>query len=136
MNSRLDTIQAAILLEKLAEFPQELINRNKAAKEYEQKLSKKFNTPRVPHGYVSAWAQYTVVSENREQHMVLLKKQDVPSVIYYGTCMHQQTAFKMLNYKEGDFPTAEKLANSVFSLPMHPYMVEEDQQSVVRVLAG
>lgn len=122
MNSRLDTIQAAILLEKLAEFPRELINRNKAADNYEKELASVYNTPQVPQGYVSSWAQYTLVSENREQSMVQYKEQGISTVIYYGTCMHQQSAFADLGYCDGDFPIAEKLANQVFSLPMHGYL--------------
>lgn len=122
MNSRLDTIQAAILLEKLAEFPIELINRNKIAEKYETTLSSKVKTPKVPEDYLSSWAQYTVVSEDRDADIAKYKAQGVPTMVYYGTCMHQQTAFEMLDYQEGDFPVAEKLARSVFSLPMHSYM--------------
>ncbi|WP_335909121.1 DegT/DnrJ/EryC1/StrS family aminotransferase [Shewanella indica] len=124
MNSRLDTIQAAILLEKLAEFPTELINRNKAADNYEKTLSSKYQTPQVPTGYVSSWAQYTLVSTSRDADMAAYKEQGIPTMIYYGTCMHEQTAFSLLGYQAGDFPIAEKLAKSVFSLPMHPYLIE------------
>lgn len=122
MNSRLDTIQAAILLEKLVEFPTELINRNKAADNYEKTLSDKYQTPELPEGYVSSWAQYTLVSANRDEDMAFYKEQGVPTMIYYGTCMHEQTAFNWLGYQVGDFPIAEKLAKSVFSLPMHGYL--------------
>lgn len=124
MNSRLDTIQAAILLEKLAEFPAELINRNKAADNYEKTLAGKYKTPQVPKGYISSWAQYTLVSENRDAEMAKYKEQGIPTVIYYGTCMHEQRAFSLLGYQAGDFPIAEKLARSVFSLPMHGYLLE------------
>jgi dTDP-4-amino-4,6-dideoxygalactose transaminase len=124
MNSRLDTIQAAILLEKLAEFPQELINRNKAAATYGKDLGDIHNTPKVPEGYLSSWAQYTLVSENRDQLMGQYKKQGIPTVVYYATCLHQQTAFAGLNYKEGEFPIAERLCKQVLSLPMHGYMSE------------
>ena len=137
MNSRLDTIQAAVLLEKLAEFPQELINRNKVADKYEAELGANLNTPKVPEGYVSSWAQYTLVAETTEQRteiMAHLKDQDVPSVIYYGTCMHEQTALNNLGYKIGDFPVAEKLAKRVFSLPMHPYMEQPCQLNVIKTL--
>jgi len=122
MNSRLDTIQAAILLEKLAEFPTEIINRNKAADNYEKTLSGIYQTPQIPVGYVSSWAQYTLVSANRDAVMAVYKKQGIPIMIYYGTCMHEQTAFSQLDYQACDFPVAEKLAKSVFSLPMHGYM--------------
>ncbi|BBN80399.1 aminotransferase DegT [Pseudoalteromonas sp. A25] len=122
MNSRLDTIQAAILLEKLAEFPIELKSRNEAALRYHQQLADKFKVPSVPPGYVSSWAQYTLQSEQRDAAMQQYKSQGIPTVIYYGTCMHEQTAFAHLNYQVGDFPIAEKLARSVFSLPMHGYL--------------
>jgi dTDP-4-amino-4,6-dideoxygalactose transaminase len=122
MNSRLDTIQAAILLEKLAEFPNELINRNKAASSYEKALAGKFKTPEVPEGYISSWAQYTLVSDNRDDAMAQYKAQGVPTMIYYGTCMHQQTAFNDLGQQNLEFPIAERLAKSVFSLPMHGYL--------------
>ncbi|MFG1487951.1 DegT/DnrJ/EryC1/StrS family aminotransferase [Oceanospirillum sp. HFRX-1_2] len=139
MNSRLDTIQAAVLLEKLAAFPQELINRNELATQYTAELSDMFNTPKTPEGYISSWAQYTLIAasaEHRKQIMTHLKEQGVPSMIYYGTCMHQQTAFKDLEYREGDFPVAEKLAAAVFSLPMHPYMTNEDYQKVNKAMLG
>ena len=139
MNSRLDTIQAAVLLEKLAAFPQELMNRNELATQYAAALSVKYNTPKTPKGYISSWAQYTLISdctEQREQNMAHLKEQGVPSMIYYGTCMHQQAAFKNLGYQEGDFPVAEKLASVVFSLPMHPYMTNEDYQKVKKAMLG
>lgn len=122
MNSRLDTIQAAILLEKLVAFPQELINRNKAAEKYTSELSNSFKTPHVPEGYVSSWAQYTLNSSDRISSMAKFKKQGIPTMVYYGTCMHQQPAFKELGYGKGDFPVAERLAKSVFSLPMHGYI--------------
>lgn len=122
INSRLDTIQAAILLEKLAEFPVELIARNEAAQRYNHALAGKYVVPHVPDGYLSSWAQYTVVSENRDAEMAKYKDDGIPTMIYYGTCMHQQTAFNDLGYKDTDFPVASRLAKQVFSLPMHPYM--------------
>lgn len=122
VNSRLDTIQAAILLGKLAEFPQELINRNKAAEKYTAQLSGKLLTPKIPEGYTSSWAQYSVLSDNREKAMREYADKGIPTMIYYQTCMHQQTAFESLNYKSNEFPIAEKLCKMVFSLPMHGYL--------------
>jgi dTDP-4-amino-4,6-dideoxygalactose transaminase len=122
INSRLDTIQAAILLEKLAEFPKELVARNFAAENYNKTLNGKYITPFVPEGYLSSWAQYTVISENREAEMARYKAEGIPTMIYYGTCMHQQRAFKDLNYTDGDLPIASRLAKQVFSLPMHGYL--------------
>lgn len=135
MNSRLDTIQAAVLLEKLAEFPQELINRNSSAKHYDEQLAEKVKRPQVPQGYLSSWAQYTLVSDRRDILMAKCKKQGVPTVIYYGTCMHQQTAFSNLNYSKGDFPVAEMLCKQVLSLPMHPYLKSAVKNGVVAVLS-
>ncbi|MEL7290573.1 MAG: DegT/DnrJ/EryC1/StrS family aminotransferase [Pseudomonadota bacterium] len=122
LNSRLDTIQAAILLEKLVEFPIELENRNIAANKYTKTLFEKYTTPFVPDGYYSSWAQYTVVCEDRDSEMRHYAEQGIPTMVYYRTCMHLQSAFKYLYHKEGDFPVAEKLSKQVFSLPMHPYM--------------
>lgn len=136
MNSRLDTIQAAVLLEKLAVFPDELEARNHLAQKYQDALRRKNNlvTPHVPKGYVSSWAQYTLVSENRDTLMAGLREANIPSVIYYGKCMHLQTAFGNLEYEKGDFPSAEKLSNNVFSLPMHPYMDSEEFNQIVSCL--
>ena len=122
MNSRLDTIQAAILLEKLAEFPTELKARNAAAEKYTAELQDVYKTPVVPEGYVSSWAQYTLVSPKRDSEMAKYKEQGIPTMVYYGTCMHQQTAFKELGYTDADFPIASRLSKQVFSLPMHPYL--------------
>jgi dTDP-4-amino-4,6-dideoxygalactose transaminase len=122
MNSRLDTIQAAILLEKLAAFPKELTNRNKAAEKYTAELKDPYKTPFVPEGSLSSWAQYTLMAEERDAEMAKYKAEGIPTMVYYGTCMHQQSAFKALGYQEGDFPVAERLAKTVFSLPMHGYL--------------
>lgn len=122
VNSRLDTIQAAILLEKLAEFPQELEARSNSAENYSHTLSSELTTPNIPDNYISSWAQYTVRSNNRDNAMKAFQEQGIPTMVYYRTCMHEQSAFSDLNYKKGDFPVAEMLSNQVFSLPMHGYM--------------
>ena len=122
LNSRLDTIQAAVLLEKLAAFPDELAQRNIAAKSYEAAFSGLYQTPKVPEGYVSSWAQYTLVDSKRDAIMDFYKKKGIPTMIYYGTCMHQQTTFKGLEQSDLGFPVASKLAKQVFSLPMHGYL--------------
>lgn len=125
MNSRLDTIQAAILLEKLIEFPIELMSRNKTAEKYNAEFNGKYKRQLVPSEYVSSWAQYTLISERRDADMAAYKERGIPTMIYYGTCMHQQTAFKKLCCQAGDYPIAEMLAKSVFSLPMHGYIRED-----------
>ena len=122
MNSRLDTIQAAILLEKLAAFPEELLQRNIAAEHYHKSLPAHFKTPIVPEGYLSSWAQYTIVAEDRDAEMKKYQEQGIPTMIYYGTCMHQQTAFAKLGYTNSELPIASALCKQVFSLPMHGYL--------------
>lgn len=134
MNSRLDTIQAAILKPKFKAFREyEVIDINKAASLYTEKLSGIVKTPVIPEGYHSSWAQYTIQLTNREQRDGLqsyLKENGIPSMVYYPNPMHMQTAFKNLGYKVGDFPVTEKLCSTVLSLPLHPYITEEDLQKV------
>ncbi|MDA9769660.1 DegT/DnrJ/EryC1/StrS aminotransferase family protein [Emcibacteraceae bacterium] len=136
MNSRLDTIQAAILLEKLAAFPQELVSRNQLAKRYSNALrgTNKLILPQIPNGYSTSWAQYTIVSQCRDAFMSELKASNIPSVIYYGKCMHQQSVYRRQGQNVGSFPIADKLSASVFSLPMHPYMDEESFNKVIFTL--
>lgn len=122
VNSRLDTIQAAILIEKLIEFPLELQQRNFFAQQYSEKYCDLYKTPEIPENYLSSWAQYTLRSDTREADMAGFKEQGIPTVIYYGTCMHQQTAFNYLNCDDNEYPIATMLASQVFSLPMHPYL--------------
>ena len=121
MNSRLDTIQAAILLEKLKAFPRELVKRNELAEKYHITYGDLFETPHIPTGYYSSWAQYTIKTDSRDKAIAYFKERGIPTVIYYNKCMHQQTAFKYLKYNEGDYPTAEQLCKTVLSLPMHGY---------------
>ncbi|SFP18094.1 DegT/DnrJ/EryC1/StrS family aminotransferase [Enterovibrio norvegicus] len=120
VNSRLDTIQAAILIEKLKIFPDELIKRNELASHYSVKYKDKWIVPTIPEGYTSSWAQYTVRSNSRESDMKMLGEQGIPTMVYYRTCMHKQTAFSHFQIEE--FPVADDLSETVFSLPMHAYM--------------
>lgn len=130
MNSRLDTLQAAILKPKFKAFRDyEVIDINKAAALYTEKLRDIVKTPVIPEGYYSSWAQYTIQLENREQRDGLqsyLKENGIPSMVYYPNPMHKQTAYKDLGYNEGDFPVTEKLCETVLSLPIHPYIEEEE----------
>jgi len=134
MNSRLDTIQAAILKPKFKAFREyEVIDINKAASLYTEKLSGIVKTPVIPEGYYSSWAQYTIQLTNREQRDGLqsyLKENGIPSMVYYPNPMHKQTAYKDLGYKEGDFPVTEVLCSTVLSLPLHPYISEDDISQV------
>lgn len=134
VNSRLDTIQAAILLEKLAVFPQELEARNKIAAYYTEALKERFAIPIVPEGYLSSWAQYTLIDSNRTALMSQLKSANIPTMVYYSKCMHHQTAFAHLLEMKPNCPVAERLSKIVFSLPMHPYLKEDSIIKVVNKL--
>lgn len=137
INSRLDTIQAAILLEKLAIFPREVDARQLVAKKYSDKLKDKVVIPYVPPYFQSSWAQYSVLakdSEKRKELMAAYKKQGIPTVIYYSKPLHLQGAFEYLGIKEGAFPISESVSQRIFSLPMHPYLCEKQQDKIISVL--
>ena len=137
MNSRLDTIQAAVLDVKLSAFEDyELKKVNAAAKMYTERLDGKLDIPVVPEGFYSSWAQYTVQLPDREKRdrvQAGLRERGIPSMIYYPKCMHQQGAFEKLPYR-GDCPVSERLCGTVLSLPMHPYLTEEDADQVCGAL--
>jgi dTDP-4-amino-4,6-dideoxygalactose transaminase len=140
MNGRLDTIQAAILLEKLAIFPAEITARNRLADFYTEGLSGAIQTPDVPEGLRSVWAQYTLVAESTKERTRLqegLKEQGIPTMVYYPKPLHQQTAYSRYpTATGGTLPHSEDLAQRVFSLPMHPYMSEADSARVITALRG
>lgn len=135
MNSRLDTIQAAILQVKFKAFTDyEVTDINKAANLYSEKLSGIVKIPNVPKGYYSSWAQYTIILDNKEQRdglQAYLKEDGVPSMVYYPSPMHMQTAYKELDYRKGDYPVTEKLCETVLSLPIHPYITVSEIDKVV-----
>ncbi len=130
LNGRLDTLQAAILLEKLEIFPQELERRQEIAERYTERLKDVVQTPRIPEGYRSAWAQYTIVSDQRFEIQKALQNRGIPSAVYYPKPLHLQGAFEFLGYKKGDFPVSERLSESVLSLPMHPYLQDDQVDSI------
>lgn len=138
LNSRLDTIQAAVLKVKLQAFKDyELESVNRAAKLYDEYLGNVVKTPVVPEGFYSSWAQYTLILDSKEQRTHLqkeLKEQGIPTMVYYPKPMHLQGAFADLGYKKGDFPVAESLCDKVLSLPMHPYLNEEDIRFVANAI--
>lgn len=136
MNARLDTIQAAILIEKLAIFPEEIEARNVRARRYAERLGNAVKTPYVPPGAVSTWAQYTLVLDagQRDEVAKRMKAQGVPTAVYYPRPLHQQTAYRRFPVGPGGAPVSERLAASVLSLPMHPYLSERDQDRVCSAL--
>lgn len=134
MNSRLDSIQAAVLLVKLKAFKEyELVDVNKVAARYTEKLKDVVKTPMVPDGFYSSWAQYTLQVKSKEVRTGLqaaLKALDIPTAIYYPIPMHRQTAFNYLNLDDNRCPVSDQLADTVISLPIHPYLSEKDQDMI------
>ena len=134
MNSRMDSIQAAVLLVKLKAFAEhELVDINKVSARYTEKLKDIVKTPIVPEGFYSSWAQYTLQVENKEVRNGLqaaLKALDIPTAIYYPIPMHRQTAFNYLNINDNLCPVSDQLADTVISLPIHPYLTEKDQDMI------
>jgi len=142
INGRLDTLQAAILLAKFDIFPEEVNLRQEAAQRYDALLDNDsclVITPRVPEGSTSVWAQYSVLARDEKHRFGLqsqLKEAGIPTAIYYPKPLHLQTAFSYLCYKEGDFPVSEDCASRIFSLPMHPYLKEEDQERIAKEMGS
>jgi UDP-2-acetamido-2-deoxy-ribo-hexuluronate aminotransferase len=134
LNARLDTLQAAILLAKLESFPAEQAARQGVAQRYTRGLQGLVQTPYVPQGYTSAWAQYSVVSERRAEIQEALRAHGIPSAVYYRKALHLQPAFASLGLGEGAFPVAEATARRILSLPMHPYLEPPQQDRVVAAI--
>ncbi len=140
VNSRLDTLQAAILQVKFRAFcDYELDAVNKAAAMYTERLSGVVDTPVVPEGYYSSWAQYTIKLKDKESRDALqsaLKEAGIPSMVYYPTPMHKQTAHAPYGpYADDLCPVATSLCDRVLSLPIHPYITEEDVEMVCSIVS-
>ncbi|MBW2062330.1 MAG: DegT/DnrJ/EryC1/StrS family aminotransferase [Deltaproteobacteria bacterium] len=131
LNGRLDTIQAAVLLVKLAAFPKELKERERVASRYTQGIKGYLETPMIPDGLTSSWAQYSVLSDHREVLQTALKEAGIPTAIYYPKPLHLQQAFTKLGHRAGDFPISESVSQRVFSLPMHPYLTDEHVDLII-----
>lgn len=134
MTARLDTLQAAILIEKLAIFPEEITLRQQVADRYSEGLQGLAITPFVQENCQSAWAQYTlkVDPEKRQELMEGLKKEGIPSVIYYPLPLHYQEAYNHYPRATDNLPVSESLAHTVLSLPMHPYLETEIQDHIIK----
>lgn len=131
INGRMDTIQAAILLEKMKLFPNEIIARQQVASRYDELLSALVKTPRVHQHNTSVYAQYTIEVSDREGFQQRMNAAGIPTAVHYPIAMHQQKALSYLNYNAGAFPYSEQASLQVISLPMHPYLQEEEQLKVV-----
>lgn len=134
INGRLDTIQAAILLEKLTLFPNEIKLREQVAARYAAGLSEFTRTPCVQAHNTSVFAQYTIEVPDREAVQTALREHDVPTAVHYPVPLHKQPVFKASYPDEQYFPHAEDAAKHVLSLPMHPYLTKVDQDKVIGAL--
>ena len=134
LTGRLDTIQAAVLLEKLKIFEDEIAARNRVAERYARGLGNVVTVPRLAPGCSSIWACYTIrlpKGTDRDGFAAALKAQGVPTAIYYTKSMHQQTAYRDFPVADGGLPASESLSNDVISLPVHAYLDEATQDRVI-----
>ena len=132
MGGRLDTIQAAVLNVKLKYYPKDLKLRQDVAAKYTQALNaKNIETPFVKNDRTSAWAQYSIRVENRTELQTKLQNLGIPTAVHYPMPLHVQECFKYLNLKEGDFPISEKVSKEIMSLPMNPYVTDEEIEFIV-----
>jgi UDP-2-acetamido-2-deoxy-ribo-hexuluronate aminotransferase len=140
INGRLDTLQAAILLAKMEVFEDEVTARNRLGARYteliHQKIGDRVTTPNLSSGNTSVYAQYTIQVDARDQLEAELKKRGIPTAIHYPIPLHLQPVFANLGLGQGSFPVAERVGQRVLSLPMHPYLTEEQQVTVVEALVG
>ncbi|MFM8608584.1 MAG: DegT/DnrJ/EryC1/StrS family aminotransferase [Hyphomicrobiales bacterium] len=136
LNARLDTMQAAVLLEKLKILDDEIKARNEVAARYSSALADYVPVPLIVEGHYSAWAQYTirVPAQKRSAIMAALKEQGVPTMIYYPKPLHRQTAYRDFPVAGNGLPVSERLADEVLSLPMHPYLDQATQDRIVTTL--
>lgn len=129
MGGRLDTIQAAVLNVKLKHYVKDLKLREEVAQKYNSTFkiqNSKLVLPFVEEGRTSAWAQYSIRVKNRDELQEKLKEKDIPTAVHYPRPLHLQECFEYLGYKTGDFPISETVANEIMSLPMNPYVTDEE----------
>jgi dTDP-4-amino-4,6-dideoxygalactose transaminase len=139
LTARLDTMQAAILIEKLKIFEEEIAARNRVAARYAQGLGNVVSVPHVVAGCTSVWAQYTIrlpKGSDRDGFAAALKAQGIPTAIYYPKSMHQQTAYRDFPVADGGLPVSERLSGDVISLPMHAYLDEPAQERIIKAVRG
>jgi len=139
LTARLDTIQAAVLIEKLKIFDDEIAARDAVARRYTKGLADVVMVPQLADGCSSVWAQYTIrlpKGSDRDQFQAALKAQGIPTVIYYPKSMHQQTAYRIFPVADGGLPVSERVSSDVISLPMHAYLDEPTQSRVIEAVRG
>ena len=137
INGRLDSIQAAILLEKIEIFDDELKKREKVAEYYTQNIHKMFITPLVPSKYLSSWAQYSILipgTLDRGKVIDNLSREGIPSMVYYKIPVHLQEGYKKYGFSKGDMQISEDISDRILSLPMHPYLNKDEQNHIINSL--
>lgn len=136
MNSRLDTIQAAVLLEKLTVFPEELLVREEIAAHYTRQLTGYVEVPAVIEDSRPSWSLYTIRVENRDEVAAQLAEKGIPSVVCYPTPINRQRGYLHYPMGPGEVPVCESLSRQVLSLPLHPYLSEQRQSQIIAALLG
>ena len=127
MGGRMDTIQAAVINVKLKHYAKDLALRQEVAKKYSQALEgKDMILPFIEENTTSAWAQYSICVKNRDNVQLKLKEQGIPTAVHYPVPLHLQECFEYLGHKKGDFPIAEQISSKIMSLPMNPYISDEE----------
>lgn len=134
LGGRLDTIQAAVLLAKLPHYADEIVGRNRVANTYMEQLSDAIQIPIVKDDRTSVWAQYTVRVQHRDRLQKDLKAQGIPTAVHYPMPLHMQECFQYLGYKKGAFPISEKAASDVMSLPMNPFLTDDEIKFIANAL--
>ena len=135
INGRFDTIQAGFLLEKLTIFPEEIQLRQQVADRYQELLATAFRLPVIKPHNTSVFAQYTLNVEDRDQVQKALQEQGIPTAVHYPLGLHEQPIFKTMFPGEQHFPNTERAARRVLSIPMHPYLIREDQEKIAQALS-
>ena len=135
INGRMDSLQAAVLLAKMEIFTEEIEMRQQVVARYNRMLAGSVKVPKIREANVSAWAQYSVLHPRRDEIIKKLRENGIPTAIYYPIPLHLQEAFAHLGYRINDFPVAENVAKEIFSLPMHPYLDQQDQEKIAAIVA-
>ena len=136
LNGRLDTIQAAVLIEKLKIFPEEILARERIARRYSSGLAEAASVPKLARGSTSVWAQYTIrlAAGRRDGLAAALKAQGIPTAVYYPIPLHRQQPYQRFPVAEGGVPVSERLAEEVISLPMHAYLDDVTQDRIIEAV--
>ena len=133
-NGRFDTLQAAIVIAKLSTFDWEVKRRGELGAQLSSLLDEVCITPIIQARNTHVYGQYTIRASDRDALAAALKAEGIPSAVYYPKCLHEQPVFAHLNYQYGDFPNSEKASKEVLSLPMHPYLTDEEVERVASVV--